>query len=125
MNIKPIRNKKDYNHALSMIEKLWDAEKGTEDFDHLEILSTLIDNYETQTIRVDLPDPIQAILFRMDQEGLEDKDMVEYFGSRSKVSEVLNYKRGLSINMIRRLHEGLGISPDVLIQEYQLKNDVA
>ncbi len=120
MQLKPIKSELDYQQALEEMERLWDAKEGTEAFDQLEVLATLIEAYEEKTTPIQNPDPVQAILFRMEQEGLNNADMEEYLGSKSKVSEVLNYKRPLSINMIRRLSSGLGMDPAILILEYPL-----
>jgi len=121
MQLKSIKTENDYHQALHDLENLWEAEEGTEAFDHLEILSTLIEAYEEKVFPIQAPDPVKAIEFRMEQQGLSNKDMEQYLGSKSKVSEVLNYKRPLSINMIRRLASGLGMDPAILILEYPLK----
>ena len=113
---KPLRSEQDYERALQDIERLWGAKSGTPKGDHLDILAMLIDAYETEHYRMDLPDPIEAIKFRMDQQGLTRKDLERVLGTRTRVSEVLNRKRGLSINMIRQLNEKLGISAEVLIR---------
>ena len=110
-----------YKRQLHDLENLWEAKEGTEAFDNLEILSTLIEVYEEKMFPIQAPDPVQAIEFRMEQQGLSNTDMEQYLGSKSKVSEVLNYKRPLSINMIRRLASGLGMDPAILILEYPLK----
>jgi HTH-type transcriptional regulator/antitoxin HigA len=120
MSIKPIKTKKDYKEALSRVELLWDAKPKTSDADELDILATLIAAYEDQHFPIDKPNPIDAIRFRMDQMGLNDQDLTPYIGARSKVSEVLNMKRGLSLPMIRKLSSGLNIPAESLIQEYQL-----
>ena len=114
--IKPIRSKRDYEAALSEIERLWGAKAGTPEGDRLDVLATLIDAYETEHYPMDPPDPIEAIKFRMEQQGLTRKDMEEIIGTRTRIAEVLSRKRGLSITMIRRLHERLGISAEVLIR---------
>lgn len=114
--IKPIRTPADYDEALSDVARLWGARSGTRDGDRLDVLATLIDNYEAQHYPMDPPDPIEAIKFRMEQQGLERKDLEPLIGTRARVAEVMNRKRGLSIEMIRRLHETLGISADVLIR---------
>ena len=114
--LKPIRSKADYEHALAEAERLWGAKAGTPEGDRLDILATLIDAYEVRHFPMDPPDPIEAIKFRMEQQGLSRKDLQPLIGTRTRVAEVLNRKRSLSIGMIRRLHEGLGISADVLIQ---------
>jgi HTH-type transcriptional regulator/antitoxin HigA len=114
--LKPIRSKADYNAALAEVERLWGAKTGTPDGDRLDILATLIDAYETLNDPMDPPDPIEAIEFRMEQMGLTRKDLEPLIGTRARVAEVMNRKRGLSIDMIRRLHDQLGISADVLIR---------
>lgn len=117
--IKLIKNEKDYEAALKEVEKLidLDPEIGTVEFDKLELLTHLISEYEDEHYPVDLPDPIDAIKFRMDQQNLTQKDLIPYIGSSSKVSEVLNGKRPLSLNMIRALHNGLGIPAEILLKE--------
>jgi HTH-type transcriptional regulator/antitoxin HigA len=115
-NLKPIRNKKDHEAALKEVERLWGARLGTEDGDRLDVLATLIDVYEAAHYPVDLPDPIEAIKFRMEQQGLSRKDLEPLIGTRTRVAEVLNRRRSLSIGMIRRLHKKLGISAEVLIR---------
>src|SRR5882757_4184133 len=114
--IKPIRTKRDYEAALTEIERLWGAKAKTPEGDRLDVLATLIDAYETEHYPMDPPDPIEAIKFRMEQQGLTRKDLEEIIGTRTRIAEVLNRKRGLSIGMIRRLHERLGISAEVLIR---------
>jgi len=114
--IKPIRTKRDYEAALTEIERLWGAKAKTPEGDRLDVLATLIDAYETEHYPMDPPDPIEAIKFRMEQQGLTRKDMEEIIGTRTRIAEVLSRKRGLSITMIRRLHERLGISAEVLIR---------
>jgi HTH-type transcriptional regulator/antitoxin HigA len=117
--IKPIRSDADYEAALVKIERLWGAPSGTPEGDRLDILVTLIDAYESEHHPIDPPDPIEAIKFRMEQQGLTRKDLEGILGSRTRIAEVLNRRRGLSINMIRRLHDKLGISAEVLIQPPQ------
>src|SRR5215469_15087037 len=107
--IRPIKNRKDYDTALARIEELMDAKAGSAEADELEVLSTLVDLYEDQHFPIDLPTPIDAIKFRMDQQGLANRDLEPFIGSRAKVSEVLSGKRGLSLQMIRALHDNLGI----------------
>ena len=114
--LKPIRSDAEHAAALNEVERLWGAASGTPDGDRLDVLVTLIEAYEARRYPMDPPDPIDAILFRMEAQGLTRKDLEPYIGSRARVSEVLNGQRGLSIEMIRRLHEGLGISADVLIR---------
>jgi HTH-type transcriptional regulator/antitoxin HigA len=114
--LKPIRSEADYQAALAEIERLWGAKLGTPEGDRLDVLATLIDAYEAQHDPMDPPDPVEAIRFRMEQEGLTRKDLERLLGTRTRVSEILNRKRSLSIGMIRRLHAELGISADVLIR---------
>lgn len=114
--VKPIRTKRDHEVALKEIERLWGAKTGTPAGDRLDVLATLVDAYEAEHYPMDPPDPIEAIKFRMEQQGLTRKDLEEIIGTRTRIAEVLNRKRGLSIAMIRRLHERLGISADVLIR---------
>ena len=114
--LKPIRSEADYDATLAEVERLWGAKSGTPDGDLLDVLTTLIDAYEAQHYPMDPPDPIEAIKFRMEQQRLTRKDLEPIIGTRTRVTEVLNRKRGLSIHMIRRLHERLGISADVLIR---------
>lgn len=114
--LKPIRSEADYEEALSEVERLWGAPSGTPDGDRLDILATLIDAYEAQHHPIDPPDPIEAIRFRMEQQGLKRKDLEPLIGTRTRVAEVLNRKRSLSIGMIRRLHASLGISAEILIR---------
>ena len=114
--IKPIRNEADYEAALVEVKRLWAARSGTPEGDRLDVLATLIEAYEGEHYPIDPPDPIEAIKFRMEQQGLTRKDLEGILGTRTRIAEVLNRRRGLSINMIRRLHEKLGISAEVLIQ---------
>jgi HTH-type transcriptional regulator/antitoxin HigA len=120
-NLKPIRTEADYQAALVVIERLWGARAGTSEGDRLDILATLVDAYENEHHPMDPPDPIEEIKFRMEQQGLNHKDLADILGSRTRVAEVLNRRRGLSINMIRRLHEKLGISVEVLIRPIRTK----
>jgi HTH-type transcriptional regulator/antitoxin HigA len=115
-SLKPIRTKKDYEFALVEVERLWGAKSGTPEGDWLDVLATLIDAYEAEHYPMDPPDPIEAIKFRMEQQGLTRKDLEPLIGTRTRVAEVLNRKRNLSIGMIRRLNQRLGISADVLIR---------
>jgi len=117
--LKPIRTKADYKRALADVERLWGAKGGTPEGDRLDVLATLIDAYETEHYPMDPPDPVEAIKFRMEQQGLTRKDLEPLIGTRTRVSEVLNRKRNLSIGMIRRLHDRLGISAEVLIRPSQ------
>lgn len=115
-DIRPIRSEADHEAALVEIERLWGAKTGTPEGDRLDVLATLVDAYEASHYTFDAPDPIDAILFRMEQQGLSRKDLEPFIGSRARVAEVLHRKRGLSIDMIRRLSEGLGIPADILIR---------
>ena len=115
---KIIKTEKDYKLALSRLEQIFDAKKGTRAGDELELLALLIDNYERQKEEIDLPDPIEAIKFRMEQLGYQQKDLAEVIGLRSRVSEILNRKRKLTLDMIRKLHNTLGIPTEVLLREY-------
>ena len=116
IELKPIRTKADYRKGLAEVERLWGAKSGTQEGDRLDILATLIDAYEAEHYPIDPPDPIEAIKFRMEQQGLSRKDLEPLIGTRTRVAEVLNRKRNLSIGMIRRLHDRLGISAEVLIR---------
>ncbi|MFT9092171.1 DNA-binding protein [Gluconobacter sp. DsW_056] len=115
-DLKPIRNEADYDAALEEVGRLWGAKSGTLDGDRLDVLATLIDAYEAKHHPIDPPDPVEAIRFRMEQQGLTRKDLEPMIGPRNRVADVLNRKRGLSIDMIRQLHDGLGISAEVLIR---------
>lgn len=115
MDIHPIRNERDRARALRQIEKLWGARAGSAEAEKLEVLVTLVDAYETKRHRIDPPDPIEAIRFRMEQEGLTRVDLEKLIGSRARVSEILTRRRPLTVAMIRRLRDALGISADVLI----------
>ncbi|MEZ5277044.1 MAG: hypothetical protein R3F07_11740 [Opitutaceae bacterium] len=117
MNPKVIRNRSEYEAVLSRIEVLMDAKKGSPEEDELELWSILVERYEDTHQPIDPPDPIEAIKFRMDQEGLRPADLTRYIPSKSKISEVLSRKRPLSLSMIRSLHEGLGIPAEILVRE--------
>ena len=118
MNIKPIRNKADYQNALERLERIFDAKRDTEEGDELEILAMVVDNYEIENFPIEMPDPIAAIKFRMEQMGLKQKDLVEMVGFKSRVSEIMNKKRKLTLEMIRKLNTNLHIPTEVLIQDY-------
>jgi HTH-type transcriptional regulator/antitoxin HigA len=118
MNFSIIKNKRQYKSALKRLEQIFDAKKNTKAGDELELLTLLIEKYESETLSIEFPDPIDAIMFRMEQLGMKQKDLAEALGQKSRVSEILNRKRKLSIDMIRKLHKALGIPTDVLIQEY-------
>ena len=118
MKIKPIKTEQDYNEALERLEVIFDAKPGTTEGDELEILGILIDRYEQQHFPIDLPDPIEAIKFRMEQLGYSQNDLADVIGLKSRASEVLSRKRKLSLAMIRSLHDKLNIPTEVLIQAY-------
>lgn len=118
MKIKLIKNENDYQEALNRLEEIFDAKKGTEKGDELEVISILIDRYEKENFPIDMPDPIEAIKFRMEQMGLKQKDLADIIGFKSRVSEILNKKRKLSLKMIRKLSASLRIPAEVLVQDY-------
>lgn len=118
MKLKVIRTEEDYQEALARLEKIFDSKPGSKNGDELEILSILIDQYEKEHFPIDLPDPIEAIKFRMDQMGLKQKDLAEIVGFKSRVSEILNKKRKLTLEMVRKLNTALRIPTEVLIQDY-------
>ncbi len=115
MNILPIKTEQDYNAAMSRIEELWGAKKDTPEGDELDLLVTLVESYEMKHYPIAPPDPIDAIKFRMEQMGMTNADMVKYLGSQSRVSEVLNRKRSLSLGMIKSLYKGLKIPAEILL----------
>lgn len=121
MNIKPLKTEQDYDEALARIEQLMDAEIGTAEGDELDVLSLLVEKYEEVHHSIDAPNPIEAIRFKMEQFGLKDKDLVEYIGQSGRVSEVMSYKRKLTLTMIRNLEKGLNISAKSLIKDYELR----
>jgi HTH-type transcriptional regulator / antitoxin HigA len=118
MNWKVIKSEKDYHNALERLQNIFDSKSGTKEGEELELLSLLIDNFEKENFPTDLPDPIEAIKFRMEQLGYSQKDLTKVIGLKSRVSEILNRKRKLTLEMIRKLHEVLGIPTEVLIREY-------
>lgn len=118
MSLKPIKTKKDYNQALERLDAIFDAKKDTSEGDELEVLSILIEKYEDEHFPIGLPDPIEAIKFRMEQMGYNQMDLAKVVGLKSRASEILNKKRKLSLDMIRQLHHKLQIPTDVLIQPY-------
>lgn len=115
-DVKPIRTEADHEIALEEVAGLWGAAAGTPEGDRLDVLVTLIDAYESKRYPMDPPDPVEAIKFRMEQQGLTRKDMEPIIGTRTRIAEVLNRKRNLSIDMIRRLHAHLGIPAEILIR---------
>ena len=120
MEIKPIKTEADYEAALKEIEKLWGSNYGSPEGDKLDVLVTLAEAYEEEHHPIMSPDPIEAILHYMENQGLSECDLEPYLGSRPCVSAVLNRQRSLSLDMIRKLHNGLGIPADVLVQPYTL-----
>jgi len=117
MDIKPIRTKSDYRAALKQIDALMSARAGTPEGERLDVLATLVEAYEAKNFPVDLPDPVEAIKFRMEQANLSPKDLVPMIGQLNRVYEVLNRKRPLTLKMIWRLHRELGIPAESLIKQ--------
>lgn len=113
--VRPIRTREDYRAARNRIEQLMGAEANTPESDELDVLATLVDAYEEKQFPMDAPDPVTAIQFRMEQQGLTRKDLEPMIGSRARVSEVMTGKRGLTLAMVRRVRSGLGISADLLV----------
>lgn len=119
MEIRPIKTQADYQNALQEIELLFDAAPNTPQCDRLDVLSTLVDAYEQAHFPIEIPDPIAAIQYYMDTRGWSRHDLEPYLGSRARVSEILNRKRSLTLDMIRRLNQELGIPAEILIQPYK------
>jgi len=117
MNIKPIKSERDHRRALKEIERLMDARPNTAEGDRLDVLTTLIEAWEQKHHAIDAPDPVEAIRFAMEQRGVTRRDLEPLIGSRARVAEILNYKRPLTLPMIRRLHARLGIPAETLIRE--------
>jgi HTH-type transcriptional regulator/antitoxin HigA len=122
MEIKPIKTEKDYNKALERLELIFDASPNSKKGDEAEILSLLIENYENKHYPIESPDPIEAIKIRMEEMNLKQKDLVGIIGGKSRVSEILNKKKRLTVDMIRELEQILHISASVLVNNYQLAN---
>lgn len=120
MTIKPIKTESDYRLALNRLEQIFDASTGTEESDEADVLGLLIDEYEKKHYPIDPPDPIEAIKIRMEEMQLKQLDLIDAIGGKSRVSEILNRKRKLTVEMIRKLTIRLNISPEVLIRDYQL-----
>jgi HTH-type transcriptional regulator / antitoxin HigA len=116
MQIHPIHTEQDYEKALTRIEEIFDAKPGSTEGDELEILGILVDEYEKKNFPVEAPKPVEAIKFRMDQLGMEQKDLARILGSKSRASEILSGKRSLSLRHIKILYRKLGIPAEVLIQ---------
>lgn len=123
MEIKPIKSEEDYQKAIARLEEIFDAQMNTPEGDEPEVLGVLIDMYEHEHFPIDVPDPIEAIKFRMEQMNYSQSDLAQIVGLKSRASEILNRKRKLSLEMIRKLHEHLHIPADILIQLYiSIKN---
>lgn len=121
MEIKPIKNERDYRRILKEIDTLMDAKAKTVAGDRLDVLVTLAEAWEEKHHAIEAPDPVAAIQFAMEQRGLSRRDLEAYIGSRARVAEILNHKRSLTLSMIRKLHDGLGIPAEVLIRENSLR----
>ncbi len=117
-----LKTEADYKEAPAEIDRIFDAQTNMPEGDRLDILALLVEAYEERHHPIPPPDPVAALEYYMESRGLSRRDLEPYLGSRAHVAEVLNRKRGLSIGMIRRLHQGLGISADILIQPYSLSN---
>jgi len=115
MDIRPIKTEQDYDTAISRIEELWGAKKDTPEGDELDLLVTLVESFEMKHYPIAPPDPIDAIKFRMEQMGMTNSDMVQYLGSQSRVSEILNKKRKLTLSMVKSLYKGLKIPAEILL----------
>jgi HTH-type transcriptional regulator/antitoxin HigA len=125
MHIRPIKTKTDHRAALKEIERLMDAKLGTPAGDRLDVLTTLVERYESLHGPIVPPNPVDALLYYMESRGLTRRDLEPYLGSRARVAEVLNRRRPLTIEMIRKLHAGLSISAEVLIRPYAVKGSAA
>lgn len=125
MEIKPIKNQRDYDRALRRVETLWKSPEGSAESDELDVLATLIEAYERAHYPIDMPDPVEAIKFRLEQEGKDSRALIGVIGQRTRVYEVLRGKRSLSLNMIRELHDKFGIPANVLIRPGQKKRKSA
>jgi HTH-type transcriptional regulator/antitoxin HigA len=122
-DIRPINTKAEYERAMTEVTRLWDALEGSPESDRLDVLVTLIEKYEEKAFPIDFPDPVDAILFRMEQQNLTRKDLEPMIGPRSRVSEILNRKRALSVGMIRTLNERLRIPAEVLIRSNRVQTN--
>ena len=120
MEIKPIKTEEDYLKALQEVEVLMSAKIDTSEGDKLDVLVTLIESYEEKHHQILPPEPVEAIIHQMESQGLSRRDLVPMIGSRARVSDILNKKRSLSLNMIRRLQKSMGISAEILIKPYNL-----
>ncbi|PJZ64050.1 transcriptional regulator [Leptospira wolffii] len=122
MEIKPIKSAKDHELALREIEKLWDAKKNTPEYDKLDILITLVDSYENKHFPIETPDPIEAIKSVMEEKNLKNVDLGNWIGGRSRATEILNKKRKLTLEMIRKINKNLGIPTEILVKDYKIKS---
>jgi len=120
MNITPIKTEADYRDSLKRLEKIFDAAIGTSESDEADVLGLMIDEYEKKHYLIEAPDPIEAIKIRMEEMHLKQVDLVDAIGGKSRVSEILNRKRKLTVEMIRNLNRRLNLSPGLLINDYQL-----
>lgn len=118
MSIKPIKTEEEYDLALERLDKIFDAEPGTDEGDELEVLALIIEDYESKHHPIDPPDPIEAIKFRMEQMGMSQSDLADIIGHKSRASEILSRKRKLTLAMIRKLNQHLNISIDILVRAY-------
>lgn len=125
MDIRPIRSEADYHAVLAEIETLFEAKPGTPEGDRLDILTTLFEAHEAHRFPIEKPDPIEMIHYYLESRGLARRDLEPFIGTRARVSEVLNRRRSLTLEMIRKLHQGLGIPAEVLIQPYALDRQAA
>lgn len=125
MQIRPIKTRADHRAALKAIERLMDARPGTPSGDRLEVLATLVDRYESEHEVIEPADPIEALLYHMESRGLTRWDLEPYLGSRARVAEVMNRQRALTIDMMRKLRQGLGMSAEVLIRPYSVRGSAA
>ena len=121
MELKPIKSKRDYDAALKLAEALWDAPAGSDEGDRLDVLTLLIEDYETRHFPIADPDPVEFLHYVMEQRGLVRKDLERYIGSRARVAEVLNRVRPLTLDMIRRLAKGLDLPADILVRPYHVR----
>jgi HTH-type transcriptional regulator/antitoxin HigA len=120
MNVKPIKTEADYQQALKRLEVIFDAATGTPESDEADVLGLMIDDYEKKHFQIDAPDPIEAIKIRMEEMQLKQIDLIHEIGGKSRVSEILNRKRKLTVDMIRKLTARLNLSPGLLINDYHL-----
>ncbi len=125
MKIKPIRTESDYKRVMNRIDQIIDCGPDSDEFDELEVISILAEAYEEENHKIDAPDPIEALKNIMEWKALSRKDLEPYLGSRARVSEILNGKRSLSINMILKLKSGLGISADILLPGAENSSEIA